>query len=246
MALRVVTWNVQHARPTVGGDPDPEALAAACAGLDADVLALQELDRGTSRVHGADLLTAVAAATGLVAVDGPVQPLLGGTYGNALLVRGAVLGSSTVSHLPRPAWRLTWPLRGRPSRRGLVAAVVEPDRWAAGLLVVAAAHLGVRPGEAAPQLAAALAAVSDLAAGRPAVLLLDANLRPPAVAAVVARAPWWAAVDVPVAFPAREPTAAIDHVIVRDLPARARLGPASAHALGVSDHRAVVVVLDGC
>lgn len=246
MALRLVTWNVQHARPTAGGDPDPEALAAACAGLDADVLALQELDRSTSRVHGADLLAAVAAATGLVAVDGPVHPLLGGTYGNAVLVRGAVVGPPVVAHLPRPARRLSWPLRHRPPLRGLVAAVVEPDRWAAGPLVVAAAHLGVRPGEAAPQLAAALGVVADLAAGRPAVLLLDANLRPPAVAGVVAGAPGWATIDVPVAFPAPAPTAAIDHVVVRDLAPGARPGPATAHALGVSDHRAVVVVLDGC
>lgn len=245
MALRVVTWNVQHARPTAGGDPDPEALAAACAGLDADVLALQEVDRGTARVHGADLLAAVAAATGLVAVDGAVHPFLGGTYGNALLVRGALVGSPAVSRLPRPTWQRSWPKR-RPDHRGLVAAMIEPERGVTRPVVVAAAHLGVRPGEAAPQLAAALGVVADLAAGRPAVLLLDANLRPPAVAGVVAGAPGWAAVDVPLAFPAPNPTAAIDHVIVRDLPPGARPGPATVHALGVSDHRAVAVVIEGC
>lgn len=218
-----MTWNVQHARRP-DGVVDIEVFVATCASFDADVLALQEVDRRTARVGGADLLAAAEEATGLVAIDGAVSDFDGGTYGNALLLRAAPT-ASTVSGLPRP-W---WPPWHRPERRGLV--VVELDG-----LTVAACHLGTRRREARRQLRAALTLVP---ATGPAVLIGDFNLRPEAVVPIAAAAGFHAAA-VPAAFPAHAPEAAIDHVLVRGIHVVA--GP-SAERPAVSDHRPVVVDL---
>jgi endonuclease/exonuclease/phosphatase family metal-dependent hydrolase len=218
--VRVVTWNVQHARRADSGEPDPLALAGACMALEADVLALQEVDRGTARVRGADLLEIVADATGLTPVDGAAAEFQGGTYGNALLVRGEPTGPVVVE-LPRP-WRA--------EPRVVVACRL-------GDLAVACCHLGLGRGEAARQLAAALAVVP---AG-PAVLLGDLNLGPPSVSAVLsAVAEEWSQLDVPPSYPADEPGQAIDHVLVRAVTTATATGAARA---AVSDHRPVVVEL---
>lgn len=105
--MRLVTWNIQHARRMDTGQPDVDAFAADVAALGADVLALQEVDRGTRRLGGADLLAVAAEASGLTPIDGHVRRRPGGgTYGNALLVRG------------EPADCEGWGCRARGGRRG--------------------------------------------------------------------------------------------------------------------------------
>jgi endonuclease/exonuclease/phosphatase family metal-dependent hydrolase len=220
--VRVATWNVQHGRRHDDGRPDPVALAAACAGLRADVLALQEVDRGTARVRGADLLAVVADATGLTPVDGPAHPFQGGTYGNALLVAGEPEAIALVG-LPR-------------LRHGREPRVVLRCRFAG--LLVATCHLDHR-GTAPEQLGAVLA---SLPAAGPAVLTGDLNLEPGAVDAILlAAGPGWSQVEVPLAFPARLPRRAIDHVLVREVPVISVDPPADRPP--VSDHRPVVVDL---
>jgi len=226
--VRLVTWNIQHGRHAVTGRPDADALAAAAAGLGADVLALQEVDRRTGRVGGADLLAVVADATGLTPVDGAVVAFDGGTYGNALLVRPDLFGGSggTV-RLHRP-W---WPPWRRPEPRGaVVARLAEPS------LLVVGCHLGLRRSERRRQLPGALrAADAEVAA----VLLGDLNsfrgeIEPHA------RRHGFAVVEVPPAFPAHAPRAAIDHVLTRGVAARPLPG---AERPVVSDHRPVSVEL---
>jgi endonuclease/exonuclease/phosphatase family metal-dependent hydrolase len=218
--VRVVTWNVQHARRADTGVPDPLALAGACMAFEADVLALQEVDRGTGRVRGADLLQIVADATGLTPVDGPAVAFDGGTYGNALLVRGDP-ADVVVAELPRP-WRA--------EPRVLVSCRV-------GDLALACCHLGLGRGEAARQLGAGLAVVPE----GPAVLLGDLNLGPPSVSAVLTSAGRdWAQLDVAPAYPADEPTQAIDHILVRGI---AGTSSPSTTRPAVSDHRPVIAEL---
>jgi len=219
--VRLVTWNVQRGRRD-GGAPDHEALVAACAGLDADVLALQEVHR--QDLDGPDdVLLAIAEATGLTPLDGHAIAVGDGTYGNALLVRGA---TDAVARHELPASADARELR----------AVVS-CRWRG--LAIACCHLDHR-GEAATQLGATLARIGG---DGPAVVLGDLNLRLAAVRAVLAEvAPAWTAVEVPAAFPAHRPDRAIDHVLVRGLGSVPVPDPAPPR-LPVSDHRPVAVAL---
>ena len=209
-AVRVVTWNVQHARRADTGEPDPLALAAECMALEADVIALQEVDRATARVRGADLLEIVSDATGLVPVDGPAVEFQGGTYGNALLVRSEP-STPIVVELPRP-WRA--------EPRVVVSCRVDD-------LVLGCCHLGLGRGEAARQLGAVLNALPH---GGPAVLLGDLNLGPPSVSAVLTRARRRRGRSSTCRrpIPADEPAQAIDHVLVRGVEAKAGAGLAPA------------------
>jgi endonuclease/exonuclease/phosphatase family metal-dependent hydrolase len=225
-AVRVATWNVQHARRWDTGRPDPDAFASACAALRADVLCLQEVDRRTRRVGGADLLDVAADATGLEAVDGHVVDFDGGTYGNALLVRGDLLDRrGGLARLHRP-WLPPW---GRPEPRGAVVA------GAFGATIVGA-HLGLRRRERKRQLAA----LFRLPGAAPrAVVLGDLNAFGAEVAPHARRA-GFELVAVAPAFPASAPRHTIDHVAVRGV-AAAPCPDAGRPA--VSDHRPVVVEL---
>lgn len=62
--MRLVTWNVLHGCSPDDGRVDLDRFAAAVRSLDADVLALQEVDRGQARSHGADLAAVAAEAMG--------------------------------------------------------------------------------------------------------------------------------------------------------------------------------------
>lgn len=102
--LRVATFNLKHGASRKGYLGRPERVAAACAALDVDILALQEVDRFVWRSLFADLFTAAAGdtytdsyfgkATGANLI-GLVNP--GGQYGNALLVKGEILEKKVVS-----------------------------------------------------------------------------------------------------------------------------------------------------
>jgi endonuclease/exonuclease/phosphatase family metal-dependent hydrolase len=61
--VRLATFNVLHGRAPADGRVDLDRFASAVATLDADVLALQEVDRSQSRSGSADL-TALAAEAG--------------------------------------------------------------------------------------------------------------------------------------------------------------------------------------
>ncbi|MBA3654549.1 MAG: endonuclease, partial [Actinobacteria bacterium] len=102
-ALRVATFNIQHGRGPDGG-VDAGALAVACATLDADVLALQEVDVDVPRSGRVDEAALVADATGMGVAFGPTLAIEGGLYGNALLSRDQLHDVEHVS-LPVPGTR---------------------------------------------------------------------------------------------------------------------------------------------
>ena len=62
--MRLVTWNVLHGCSPDDGRVDLDRFAAAVRSLDADVLALQEVDRAQARSQGADLAAIAAEAMG--------------------------------------------------------------------------------------------------------------------------------------------------------------------------------------
>ncbi|MGK5523302.1 endonuclease/exonuclease/phosphatase family protein, partial [Micromonospora sp. URMC 107] len=53
--MRLATFNLLHGRSLADGLVDPDRLTAAVTALDADVLALQEVDRDQSRSGKLDL-----------------------------------------------------------------------------------------------------------------------------------------------------------------------------------------------
>jgi len=113
--VRLVTFNVQHGRGD-DGRTDADRLARAVAALDADVVALQEVDRGQARSGGADLVRAVADALG--AHDHRFVPALAGQVGAPTLV-AALTGGRGPGHRARPGAAVVRGLldAGRATRR---------------------------------------------------------------------------------------------------------------------------------
>ena len=190
--LKVATYNVQHARLR-SGEVDPDALADACASLDADVLGLQEVDVHVDRSHGRDLAAVVAEATGMQWVFAPAIEFGGGGYGNALLSRGSIDDVEVVA--------LTSPRRDEP-RCAIVARTLD--------LSVATGHLGLR-GEGLEQLPLVLDALARRSTPR--VLFGDLNLEPDDVRPFAAAA-GLRLLDIGPTFPAHAPRRCIDHVAV--------------------------------
>lgn len=223
--MRIVTFNVQHAC-TPAGPVDIDALARYCAGLDADVLGLQEVDVGLRRSGWTDQAAAVARATGMNAVFGAARRVgFRGRYGNVLLVRGGMSDVETLA-LPRT---------GRRERRSAVLASVEVRSQR---LSVAATHLSTDRSEAAFQLDAVVAALRARSAPR--VLLGDLNLRPDRAVPALEGAGLTVASTATASYPAGEPFLRIDHVAVEGLTVE---GVTVLDAAPVSDHRPVLVEL---
>jgi endonuclease/exonuclease/phosphatase family metal-dependent hydrolase len=109
--VRVATYNV---RSGFGADGrfDPDALAAVVTASDADVVVLNEVDRGWLLEGGHDLLRLLATRTGMRAVFAPAADEL---WGNAVLTRLPVTETRVVD-LPRA---------GAAMQRSLLSVVID-------------------------------------------------------------------------------------------------------------------------
>lgn len=106
--VRVLTYNIHHGEGR-DGQIDLARQAAIMAAANPDVIALQEVDRGTARAGGVDQLQELARLMGMHAEYGRTLRLDGGEYGVAILSRWPLLGSDTqalpgmAEHEPRGA-----------------------------------------------------------------------------------------------------------------------------------------------
>lgn len=252
--MRVATWNLLHGRSPRDGTVDGERLAEAVARLDADVLALQEVDRGQQRSHGIDLSAVAAEAMG--ATDWRFVPALIGSptlhYRVAgdqdLTGRTPAYGVALLSRYPVRSWHVLrlaagpvrLPLLRRSGTRWwsgdeprvAVAARIESPH---GPMTVAATHVSFLPGQSVVHLRRVCRWLRDLPG--PHLLLGDLNM-PPAMAG---RVSGFRALVRARTFPAPAPRVQLDHVLAHgNVPLPSSGG---AHRLPVSDHRALSVDL---
>lgn len=225
--LRVVSFNILHGRRGDGsGQVDHDLLGRSAASLAPDLLALQEVDVGVPRSGRTDQAALVAEATGLHATFGKAARVGGvGKYGNALCTRHP-LRDVEVRPLPKA--------HHNHEPRSMILGQT-------GGVVVVATHLSIHRPEVHDQLDAAVAALTERAAGRPCLLVGDLNLLPEEVVPVVEAAGLRLAPTDQPTFPNPRPRLRIDHV--------AAGGGITFRSVDVvptpsSDHCALVVEID--
>lgn len=135
MHLTLATYNI-HAGIGMDGRFRPERISEVLRELDADVIALQEMEHRD--VGGQDLLDYLAAESGYTSIAGPTLQRDSRHYGNALLTRLPVLSVNRID--------LSW-LQREP--RGALDIVLD---WYGLSLHVVATHLGLMPDERRHQL----------------------------------------------------------------------------------------------
>ncbi|MFL6061352.1 MAG: endonuclease/exonuclease/phosphatase family protein [Marmoricola sp.] len=253
--VRVVTFNILNGRRPVDDVVDLVAFGEALASLEPDVLALQEVDRNQDRSHRADLTAVAADAIG--AVDHRfVAALRGGPGATWVAATGeehpqdAAYGIALLSRHPVSAWhvvrlpvvRVHGPMWHRGKRhpslvrdepRVAVAATVQGP---GGPLTVANTHLSFLPWWNGRQLR--FLERSLRGTGHPLLLAGDLNM---GVARATRTTGMRELISAPT-FPWDEPERQLDHLLA-DGPCRVRGG--GAVRLPISDHRALVVDLDG-
>ena len=252
--MRLATFNILNGRCPTDDHVDPDLLRNAVRELDADVLALQEVDRNQPRSAHADLTAIAAEAMGAeehrfvaalagspgatwTAATGEEQPDAAG-YGIALLSRHPVR-SWQVVRLPAVPFRVPMRFHGsrlptlvRDEPRVAVAAEIDSP---IGPLTVVNTHLTFLERWNRRQLRQLLRTVE--AAPRPLVLVGDLNMGP-GPAAGVSRLRALASHPT---FPWHDPREQLDHVLA-DGPVRSR--SSAAPPMPLSDHRPLVVDLE--
>ena len=228
--LRIVLANVHYGFDVEGRQRALE-VADLLAGLDADLIALNEVDRGWMITGSPDLLATYAAATGLTSVFAPATDEV---WGNALL-----------SRLPVLEVRRTALPRGRdPLRRSVLTVTVElPDGSPLGIVVTHLSDVDRQGDTRLPQAQSVAAIVARLRErGIPAVVAGDLNARPgdPELQVLEDLGLSLALPPGVRTYPDRAPRVQIDHVLT---PAPFSVLRATTLATGLSDHRFVVVDL---
>lgn len=84
--LRVMTYNIHHGEG-IDGTVDIKRIAKLIRDARADIVALQEVDRGVERTKKIDIMTMLADLTGLTYAFGKNIDYQGGDYGNGILTR---------------------------------------------------------------------------------------------------------------------------------------------------------------
>ena len=253
--MRLATFNILHGRSPSDDRVDLDRFAAAVHSLDADVLALQEVDRNQARSAEADLTALAAEAIGApehqfvaalsgipgatwMAADGDEQPD-SAAYGIALLSRYPVRSWQVIRLTPAPVKVPMFftdsrrPEMVRDEPRVAVAAIIDAPQ---GPITIVNTHLTFVGWWNRRQLKRLRGSVE--ASPRPLVVMGDLNMGQ-------ARAEQLSGLTSLVTeptFPAHAPREQLDHILGSD-GVRDRVSEARVHPLPLSDHRALSVDL---
>jgi endonuclease/exonuclease/phosphatase family metal-dependent hydrolase len=248
--LTVATWNIFGGRNWEGTTVDLDLTLSVLRRLDADLVAVQEVDRAQARSHGADQARLLGEALGM---EWRYAPALLGTPGNpdgwqapapgAGDPGGTAYGIALLSRLPlAEVETVLLPQSGRDEPRvALVATLADGGRR----LTVAGTHLSFVPGPNVGQLRALQRQLDDR--GGPRLLLGDLNLWWPAVRLL--SLPGWRPLVRGGTFRNRPPGSLaplvqLDHVLAAGADAALRRRAGRIVSGPASDHRAVVVELE--
>jgi len=192
---------------------DPGRIAAVIAELDADVLALQEVDRRFGQRIGLLNTAALESRTGLTLLHVSDTPGGHGWHGNALLVRQGRLIRMRRIHLP-----------GAEPRGALMAELQLP----AGRIRVVAAHLGLLRRHRALQAQTLLDAINH-GSPMPTLLMGDLNeWRPGVPSSLLPLEAMFGPLDTgQPSFPSRLPFLALDRILASP---REMVSAVAAHA----------------
>lgn len=259
VTLTVMTYNIRAGLgpPAPGQRPDVVAnldrVASVVREAGADVVLLQEVDRGVERSARVDEAASLAERLGMDHVFAPALEIGGGDYGVALLTTWDI-ASHEVIRLFRPDYTRTYP--GRPEhfseqRVALVAQIASGDAQ----VTVVNTHLGLTADQRRRQLLQIAAVIDALGEETPVVFGGDLNCEPDAPELLPIRqrlgdcyqevlSPQGEIARLPIAerltFPSDKPDRCIDYLFVRGIDAVRETAVLDAQA---SDHRPVITRL---
>lgn len=234
LRLRVLSYNIHHGAGT-DGRLDLPRIARTITAAEPDIVALQEVDRGTDRTQRVDQAAELSRLTEMHVVFGANIDYDGGQYGNAVLSRYPILRQE--NHLlPSP--------RGG-EQRGVLQVEIELPGIDPPLMLLAT-HLDHRPNDVERRESAA--AINRLAADRPdqpALLAGDLNDTPESATLERLAAEWNRAGEGALpTVPVDDPTRQIDFILYRP---QDRWRVVDVRVLDerlASDHRAILAVLE--
>lgn len=259
--MRIATFNLLHGIALTEGSVDEALLRESARLIDADVLGLQEVDRGQERSSLVDQTAVVAEELG--AAHWRFVPAVLGTPDGSRswtpatsavddVVDGPTYGVGLVSRFPVRHWwarrfspapfrlPLLVPANPRPrlvpvpdEPRVAIAALVDGPN---GLFTVVTAHLSFVPGYNIRQLRTLTRWVSRMPA--PVFVIGDLNLPGP----IPRLASGWETLGRVATYPSYGPRVQFDHVLAHGLGASA-VRDVQALTLPVSDHCALAVDL---
>ncbi len=202
--IRLMTYNLHHCEG-VDGKLDIERIAAVINNQKCDLVALQEIDRKTTRSEQVDQLEKLAELTGM-------KPF----FGKAIDYGGGEYGVGVLSKLPVAAHK-TWPLptAGKREQRVALELVVQPTNGEAFIFVCS--HLDHSSGENDRQQQTAALRKLFGAGPRQAILAGDFNapVSRPEMAVVLEK---WTDVDatkLTPTIPVSKPTLKIDYIFIQ-------------------------------
>ena len=234
LRLRVLSYNIHHGEG-VDRKLDLPRIANVIKSMKPDLVALQEMDRGTERTNKVDQPAELARLTGLnVAFGGNIRHQ-GGDYGNAVLSRLPIKQHKN-HQLPR---------FDDGEQRGVLEVAVRM-REEGGTLLFLATHLDHRTGDR--ERVASAKVIIELVADRmsqPAVLAGDLNDVPESKTLRELGTMWTGANEkVLPTVPVNQPTKQIDFILFRPTERWRVIEVQVLDEAVASDHRAIFAVLE--